>query len=598
LPNVGTAYEHGSVLDERYRLLDPIGEGGMGTVYRATHLRLERPVAVKVLLPEFGESEELRLRFEREAKNHAAMTHPHIVTVTDYGLVDNVPFLVMELLEGIALDEVIAREGPLDPERIRLIFEQTLRALSFAHSKGLAHRDLKPANIFLQRMSDAPVHVKLLDFGLAKFVAGERVGRSGAALTKSGTIVGTPAYMSPEQATGQGGEATSDVYSAGIVLFEMLTGERPYRGEPVDLIRHHLVTPLPSIESACPGLTPSVELVAFLEKATAKEAGARFENASEMLDAFSAITTLVTGAPLPKPESMGRPSRAPTALGKGTPDPAHAPTALADSGFASATTMEEPKRARHGLSIIAVGAAATILVGLTIATLFVIDVFGSEEATAATPTTAAPAATTPAPTPPPVTTTAGEDENEDAPAPAGALGGAIAEVVGGVLADGEEGADEDEDAAATAPEPVPEATADPWEPPIPRTLASIRRHLRRGRTMSRSAHQTLRRYAERNRDDPRVFLLLGHGYVSRGWRPDALERYERAYELDANVKNDPQMRANLGILAAHGNVGRAAQRLLTRAYGAESRHVVDEALAGDSLSRDERARLRAFRDSL
>ncbi len=501
---------------------------------------------------------------------------------------------------------MIAQGAPLDPGRVRLIFEQTLRALSFAHSKGLAHRDLKPANVFLQRMSDAPVHVKLLDFGLAKFVAGERVGRAGPALTKTGTIVGTPAYMSPEQGTGQGGEAPSDVYSAGIVLFEMLTGERPYRGEPVDLIRHHLVTPLPSNRPRLPGPV-GITGARRLPRKGHRQGGRRAVR-ERRRDA---------GGVLPTRDPRHRDAGAERRHGAAQPRAHRGGTAGSPRGLGSRARADGHRRHRAELGGRHRRGEAPV------APRPVADRAGcgGDRARGADGRGAlrdqprrrgrsdrgadgerrGRSAGHAAGRPPPAahgddgTVTRSAEAGEETAEEDDGFEGAIARVAEALA--GEEEQD-------TAEEPVPtvapavEANGNPWEPPVPRTLASIRRAIRSGREMSNSAHRTLRRYAQRNRDDARVFLLLGHGYYSRGWRPDAIERYERAYSLDPNVKNDPLMSRNLALLSGHGHVGRQAQRLLTTVYGAESRHVVDEALAGDALDGDERERLRAFRDSL
>ncbi|MBW2460591.1 MAG: serine/threonine protein kinase [Deltaproteobacteria bacterium] len=574
------------VIDGRYRLQEEIGAGGMGTVYRAVHDKLDREVAVKVLSSELGESKELRLRFEREARNLAAMSHPNIVTVTDYGHMDEAPYLVMELLEGEPLDQLIARDAPVPAPTVRIIFEQILRALAFTHSRGLAHRDLKPANVFLQRLADDPMHVKLLDFGLAKFVAGERKGR-GPALTKSGTVIGTPAYMSPEQAAGQGAGERGDVYSAGILLFEMLAGTAPFQGDPPDLIRQHLISPVPSLGKACPGLRPTPEFDRFIAKATEKEARSRFGNAGEMLASLAALPRpMVRGMPTEGAANIPRPSLAPTALpvsARDTPGPGPGETpdgtAKATPSGPGASPHSALRSPRTGWAILAIAGAALLFLAPGAAVLTAILSGGDETdrpPAAATPAAAAAASANPSDQSPPSPTH-------------------------------EEAGDPDEPATGVRPTAPPTATAtpdpdeqpgvDPWAAPVPDALVAARQEIAAG-ALSQGTEQNLENYIRRNRTDPRGFLLLGHGYLARGWRPDALDRYERAYDLDPSARADPEMRDNLIRLAGHGNVGRRARAMVMDIYGPEARPLVQALLDGPPLRHTERAGIERLRDEL
>ena len=277
----------GRVLDGRYRIVALLGTGGIGAVYRAEHAALGRFVAVKVLLEDFSELAELQRRFVREAKALSALSHPHIVPVIDFGL-EPEPYLVMELLEGRTLEDLL-RDGLLAPARALDIARQVLRGLAFAHARGVAHRDLKPANVFLQALPDADDHVRLLDFGLAKFLDDER-GAMDATLTKVGMIFGTPAYMAPEQATGERADARADVYSAGILLYELLTGRRPFNDPTrAELLRAHLLTRPPAAAETRPGLVLSAGLEALLERALAKNLTERFADGGEMLAALDAL---------------------------------------------------------------------------------------------------------------------------------------------------------------------------------------------------------------------------------------------------------------------------------------------------------------------
>ncbi|MBC7172166.1 MAG: serine/threonine protein kinase, partial [Polyangiaceae bacterium] len=275
----------GHVLDGRYAIEERLGEGGLGVVYRAKQTRLGRPVAVKVLHAEHAQKPALRARFEREARSLGTLIHPNIVQVIDYGIEEGAPFLVMELLEGRALNDAI-RAG-IEVGRAWEIGRTIVAAVAYAHARRVVHRDLKPANVFLQRDSEGKEITRVLDFGLAKFVDDDE--SDATVLTKAGSILGTPAYMSPEQAAGGATDERSDVYSLGIVLFELLTGQRPFQGSPVDLLRMHLVAELPTLSSARPGIPNSDAIDAVLRRATAKSVGGRYADAAELLAALDAL---------------------------------------------------------------------------------------------------------------------------------------------------------------------------------------------------------------------------------------------------------------------------------------------------------------------
>lgn len=221
----------GRVFDGKYRLDQTLGGGGMGTVYRATHLLIDRPVALKVLSQRFVGDQTAQQRFRREARAAGRIQHPNAVTVTDFGTTDDgYLYIVMELLEGRTLRDLIAHEAPLDPARAVSFMLQACAAVGAAHDSGLIHRDLKPANIFIEQRPNFPAVVKVLDFGVAKFVVEEHDDDN--TLTQVGALIGTPRYMSPEQCTDSIAlTPAADVYSLGIILYEMLTGVTPFNGE-------------------------------------------------------------------------------------------------------------------------------------------------------------------------------------------------------------------------------------------------------------------------------------------------------------------------------------------------------------------------------
>jgi serine/threonine protein kinase len=221
----------GHTLDEKYRLEERLGVGGMGTVYRARHLLIDRPVAIKVLNRLFVEDEAARTRFRREARAAGRLQHPNAVTVTDFGeSQDGYVYLVMELLEGRTLRDVLAKEAPLDVARSVALMLQISAAVAAAHEAGIIHRDLKPANIFIVQHPEVPAVVKVLDFGIAKLASELLDDEDSLTLTQVGAMIGTPRYMSPEQCDGAELTPASDVYSLGCILYEMLTGTVPFSG--------------------------------------------------------------------------------------------------------------------------------------------------------------------------------------------------------------------------------------------------------------------------------------------------------------------------------------------------------------------------------
>jgi eukaryotic-like serine/threonine-protein kinase len=283
------APKSGDIMDGRYVLQDMIGEGGVGFIFRALQFKVQRPVAVKFLLREVIGEHSLKPRFEREALALAALAHPNIVRLQDYGFMRGNPFLVMEYVEGQTLRGVLqSAGGSIDAPRAIALTRQILFALAYAHERGLVHRDLKPANLIVQELPHQPEHLKVLDFGFVKLLPGSELDR-GAQLTRAGHTFGSPPYMSPEHATGSPVDGRSDLYSVGILLFEMLTGERPFEGETPELLRHHLTTPPPTLASRKPELAAYPELQTLLERALAKKREERFADAGEFLRALEQV---------------------------------------------------------------------------------------------------------------------------------------------------------------------------------------------------------------------------------------------------------------------------------------------------------------------
>ncbi len=269
-----------------YEILGHLGAGGMGTVLRAYDPRLHREVAIKLLRGEF-EMPGMRERFLREARAASALNHPHIATIFDIGEQGGEPYMVMELLEGETVKDRILR-GACSIEEIVSIGSQCAEALSDAHAKGIVHRDIKPANIFLVRKATGQIHVKILDFGLAKVESSES-SRSRLDLTSSGATVGTVAYMSPEQARGELLDARSDIFSLGVVLYEMAAGQVPFSGATSAIVFVGLLSRDPEpIRDWNKSIPKELEKVVF--KALAKDRLDRYQKAHELQNALLPIT--------------------------------------------------------------------------------------------------------------------------------------------------------------------------------------------------------------------------------------------------------------------------------------------------------------------
>ena len=271
----------GTLIAERYRIMSVLGEGGMGIVYLAEHVHMRKRVAIKVLLPQWTSTPEVVARFEREAVAAGAISHPNVAAATDFGrLADGSFFLVLEYLEGRTLRAELAA-GALPPVRALTVARGIALGVGAAHAKGIVHRDLKPENVMLVSRDGDPDFVKVLDFGIARVEA--RVGqpgRGGEVLTSAGAIIGTPDYMAPEQAMGSSIDARADVYSLGVMLFEMLTGASPFGGGAVTLLRQHILTPAPPVPDVIAVPAEARSLVARLLE---KEASARYANAMEVV---------------------------------------------------------------------------------------------------------------------------------------------------------------------------------------------------------------------------------------------------------------------------------------------------------------------------
>lgn len=259
----------GQTLDEKYVIEERLGEGGMGAVYRARHLLMDRPVAIKVLHANLIDDEPARIRFLREARAAVRLQHQNAVAVSDFGeTAGGYVYIVMELLEGRTLREILAREAPIETARAISIMLQTSAAVGAAHEAGIIHRDLKPTNIIVTKRPDVPAVVKVLDFGVAK-LAPDALDEDDRAITLRHGLIGTPRYMAPEQYNGHELTPAADVYSLGVILYEMLTGMAPFTGSsPVEIAAKHVSDAPQSPRTIVAAIPEDVEAVVLhaLEK--------------------------------------------------------------------------------------------------------------------------------------------------------------------------------------------------------------------------------------------------------------------------------------------------------------------------------------------
>jgi serine/threonine-protein kinase len=366
----------GITLDGRYRLDAVLGEGGMGSVFRATQLAMDRKVAVKLLKPHLVSDEQALQRFAREARATLKVDSPHAVKVLDFGVTPlRDYYMVLEYLDGRTVHRELEIDGPFAPARVAHVARQALVALGAAHAQGLIHRDVKPDNLLLMRVGNDPDYTKILDFGVAKLMQGA-AGASQLALTAAGMVFGTPEFMSPEQACGQVLDGRSDLYSLAATMYVMLTGATLFEGKTaIELLTHHARTPAPHLEMARPELAAYPELDQLLQRCLAKHRTQRPESAAAMDALIRAIEPT-----LARPPGPGAPLAAPASP---TPvihtssyfqalrdtDPAEAAAAAPDPAAAGASTplsssLPRIARPRRRLALWLGGIAAASALGL------------------------------------------------------------------------------------------------------------------------------------------------------------------------------------------------------------------------------------------
>jgi len=336
-----------TLVDGRYRVLRRIGSGGMADVYCADDTHLGRQVALKVLHRRFAQDQEFVERFRREAKSAAGLNHPNVVGVFDRGEHEGTYYIAMELLEGHTLKEIAAAEAPMPQERVVDLGLQILQAAGFAHSHGVIHRDFKPHNVIVDQQG----HAKVTDFGIARAGASE--------MTETGSIMGTAQYLSPEQAQGHAVTATSDIYSIGVMLYEMLAGRLPFEGDSaVAVALKHLSEPPPPISQWRPDVHPALEAVVMA--ALAKDPAQRWQSAEDLAAGLEAARTQIAAGPNGGQDTAAFAALPVPVSGEAGPT---LPTQLAPAPVVAPVPEPEPKRERRW-PWYAIGVLAVALVGV------------------------------------------------------------------------------------------------------------------------------------------------------------------------------------------------------------------------------------------
>jgi serine/threonine-protein kinase len=348
---------------DRYRIIAKIGEGGMGAVYLAEHVFIEKKMALKLLHGEYAHKADLVARFLHEAKAASKIDHPNVVQISDFGQTEtgNV-FFAMEYLKGEDLSSHIKNDGPWKWKRAKGVFIQICRALQAAHSKGIIHRDMKPENVLLIQKEEQADFVKVLDFGIAKMAGLESTG--GQRLTRTGMIFGTPEYMSPEQARGDKPDHRVDIYALGCIMYEMLTGDVPFKADTfMGVLTKHMFDPVPPPRKTYPSADIPGAVEALIMKALEKNRDKRFSSMTEMAEALEVIQADQTGATKIKKRTPaggvptgGKKSPSQDDLGFPTDLPAEMDDSLGDEAG-------EGKKVSKGL-VVGVGVAAAALLVL------------------------------------------------------------------------------------------------------------------------------------------------------------------------------------------------------------------------------------------
>ena len=611
----------GAVLQGRYKIHSRIAAGGMGVVYRGERVPFGRAVAIKFLHAPLAADKEFLRRFDLEARAMSRLGHPHCVSVIDFGVDEGAPYMVLELAQGKTLREIMDA-GAMPPQRALHITRQLLAGLAHAHGQGIVHRDIKPANIMLGEATGTGDHVRILDFGLAKL---RDIGSADVSTVQ--IAVGTPSYMAPEQGLGKRVDARSDVYSTGVLLFELLTGQKPFvADETVDLLEMHRETPAPLLRVVAPERGFSAALEAVLQKAMAKAPDERFQTAAEMMDALAAT-----------PES-GRP----TTLPPGTvPAVGNSATIPLDSLVDKIEQIESPallpvlSPREQALALgekAGGGGGGRVLVALLVLLLFAgagvaYLKFGRGKGKSTNTNTSTSTSTMPSPSASPSTSPSTMPSASPSPSdgePAWSVGpGVVVDAGVGVdaevLAVGDDEPDPDGDGGTEVPvlgdvppeeqgDPVAAVPEDividdtqidepepsPSEPPkvapattVDGALALIKANKKL------EAIQSLQRLARGNPKSAYIPYLLGNLYFERRWWTQGLDAYRAAVANDRRYAARATLNRNAIRALAADKTRVRAQNLIRKVIGRSALPFLRSAARSDR-NRDVRARADAL----
>ncbi|EPX64679.1 serine/threonine protein kinase [Cystobacter fuscus DSM 2262] len=354
-------------MQERYRILQRLSAGGMGVVYRGERIELGRAVAIKFLHSWMATEQSFQRRFQIEAQAMSRLSHPCCVSVIDFGVQDGAPFMVMDFVTGQPLRTVLRESGPLPVKRAVGIVRQVLAGLAHAHAQNIVHRDIKPDNLILAEATGLGDQIRILDFGLAKL-------RDTVSGLTTGLAVGTPSYMAPEQIRAGEIDARTDLYAVGVLLFELLTGAKPFDSERMtEVMRQHQEDAPPSLGSIQPGAGFSQELEAVVREAMAKRPGDRFQSAEDFAAALDALPDLDSSSEKPRVKAhTPAPSSGHEATMPSRPAPSSGQEATVSSRPQPMVAPESraPLPARGKRPMLAMGAAGVLLVGLGAAFLW------------------------------------------------------------------------------------------------------------------------------------------------------------------------------------------------------------------------------------
>ncbi len=365
----------GTVLGDRYEILELIGDGAMGQVYKAKHRLLKRIVAVKMMHPNLVSGAAALKRFQKEAELASALNHPNILTVYDFGVTDGgVPYLVMAFLKGTSLAEEIAGGANLELKRSVHIFKQVSLGLAHAHENGVVHRDLKPSNIMLVKLDNDPDFVKIVDFGIAKLLTPSEGETDN--LTRTGEVFGSPPYMSPEQCRALKVDARSDIYSLGCVMYRTVSGKQPITGHDlIEYLYKHVNETPAAFNIVCPELNIPADLEAIIFKAMAKQPDDRYQSMGELREALDHVYQGIPGDSLTRtdiprleiPVVENNESSHETVLSEALNAAPEGPATEAFNNNVSAPPVATGKFANRRMLLIAVGAVALIGISLSFA---------------------------------------------------------------------------------------------------------------------------------------------------------------------------------------------------------------------------------------